>query len=196
MKKTLLGVLALGAIVATSAIPAHADPTQFPIGRKCGFSSQTDVTAEAQTQSGVAYAGPLLSLTPGTFTCQIYVNGVAASTARVSAHTNGAAVVNIAAVAGTITYHSFVTDVVDECTLFHGDDGTDLWWHVASETTDVLGSKWESGTPTDTSLCGSATTIDPNPEACPPLLTIDKALNDGNLLSDTWQDCEPYGPII
>jgi hypothetical protein len=200
MKKTLLGVLALGAIVATSVIPAQAAPTDFPIGRKCGFSSQTDVTAEAQTQSGVAYAGPLVSLTPGTFACQIYVNGVAAPAGHAEAHTTATGPANVAVVAGAITYHSFVTDVVDECTLFHGDNGTELWWHVAQDTTDVTGSKWEDAnnpaTPLDTSLCGAATTIDPNPEACPPLLTIDKALNDGNLLSDTWQDCEPYGPII
>jgi hypothetical protein len=194
MKKAFLSLLAVGAIVAT-AIPAHADPTQFPIGRKCGFDSNTDVTAEAQTQTGVAYFGPLVADASGTVTCQIYVNGVSAgAAARVSSHTT---VGNAAAGAGTITYHSNVTDVVDLCTTFVTDGGAQFWYHPAKDTTDVLGSKWESGpVPADTSQCGSAITIDPNPEACPPLLTIDKAANDGNLLSNTWQDCEPYSPII
>jgi hypothetical protein len=186
MRNVLAGLVALGAIVAASVVPAHADPTQFPIGRKCGFSSHTDVTAEPQTQAGIAYAGPLVSQASGTFACQVYVNGVAAASARVEAHTTATGVVHVAVLAGLISYHSYLTDVIDECTLFHGDDGTDLWWHVAADTTDVLGSRWETGTPTDTSLCGSATTI-----AC--------AVQHGTRTSAgtdvVTSDCPPYaGP--
>src|SRR4051812_14256823 len=43
MKKLLLGAVALTSLVA-SAVPARADT--FPVGRACGFVSNTDYTAE------------------------------------------------------------------------------------------------------------------------------------------------------
>lgn len=167
-------------------------PLPATAGRPCSFGSTTDITAEAQTQTGVADFGPLVMGAQGTVACQTYVNGTAAPAARVSGHTNAA---GVAAGAGTITYHANVTDVVDLCTTFDTDAGAHYWWHPASDPTAVPGGRWESGPPpADTSQCGTAVTVDPNPEACPALLAVDRQA--GTNLAETWQGCEPYSPII
>jgi hypothetical protein len=191
MKKTLLAVVAVGALAAI-VTPAHAAITDPPVGRKCGFHSQTDFTAESQTQFGEADGGPLVSLAPGTLTCQIYVNGVAQPDASVSGHTQGAAAAYVATAAGTVTFHSVITDVIAECTIFAFDGGATVWWHPGAIDQPNSGV-WESGA-IDTTKCGQAIVIDPNPETCPELLTVDKYA--GTNLAVIWQDCEPYSPII
>jgi hypothetical protein len=165
-------------------------PTDVPIGPTCHLTSNTDVTAEAQSQIGLVSVGPLVAHKPGTVTCQIFVNGVPPSETSLSAHTGTG---NVAVNAGTINYRTTVGDVVSLCTFFDGDDGSQLW-HRPGATTDPLASMWETGRPTNTNDCSPATMIDPNPQACPPLLTIDR--HAGTNLAVIWQDCEPYGPIL
>jgi hypothetical protein len=160
-----------------------------PQGRKCRFVSNTDVTAEAQTQAGEADAGPLVLSASATLSCVIYVNGVAQPTATVSAHSVDADPVHVATVAGVITYHSNVTDIVQECTVVAYDGGATIYWHPGPYP--GTGS-WSTDSNPD--RCGAAITIDINPEVCPFLLAIDARLNTN--LAETWQDCEPYSPFI
>jgi hypothetical protein len=158
-----------------------------PQGRKCRFVSNTDVTAEAQTQSGEADAGPLVLSAAATLSCVIYVNGVPQTS--VSAHSVDADPVHVATVAGIITYHSNVTDIVDECTVVAYDAGPTIYWHPGPYP--GTGS-WSSDS--NPSRCGAAITIDINPEVCPFLLAIDARANTN--LAEIWQDCEPYSPFI
>ena len=161
-----------------------------PQGRKCRFVSNTDVTAEPQTQFGEADAGPLVLPAPGVLKCIIHVNGVPQLVGgTVSAHSVGTGSVHVAAVAGPITYHANITDIIDMCTVVAYDDGPTIYWHPGPYTGT---GTWS--TDTTSSRCGRAITIDINPQVCPILLAIDVRL--GTPLAETWQDCEPYSPII
>ena len=192
MKKTLAAAVAVGAIV-TSAFntPAHA---LDPQGRRCRFVSNTDPTAETDTQVGEADAGPIvLTDGPGTLSCAIYVNG--AFSTQVASHSVGVnATAQVAAVAGTISYHAIPSDVVAECTVITYDNGSVVYWHAGA--TPGLGT-WDPA-PIVPANCGQAITIDPNPEACPVLLAIDARTVPLGVpsLADIWQDCGPYAPII
>ena len=164
--------------------------TLDPQGRKCRFVSNTDVTAEPQTQLGEADAGPLVLPAAGTLSCVIHVNGVPQlDGGTISAHSVDTGPVHVAAVAGVITYHANVTDVIDMCTVVAYDNGPAIYWHPGPYP--GTGS-WS--TDSNPSRCGNAITIDPNPQVCPVLLAIDARLDTP--LAETWQDCEPYSPII
>lgn len=190
MKKILATAVAVGAVMTAFTAPAHAADPQ---GRKCGFTSGTDVTAEPDTQSGVAHAGPLLFDGPGTLSCQMYVNGTLE--ARADAHSaDVAAGVSVAAVAKQIAFHSVPGDADAECTVYTYDDGRVIYWHASSSP---VGGTWDPA-PIVPANCAQAITIDPNPEACPVLLAIDARTVPlgAPSLAQIWQDCDPYRPII
>jgi hypothetical protein len=86
-----------------------------------------------------------------------------------------------------ISYHATPNDVVALCTAVTYDDGSTPQWY---ESGTPLGS-WQDGNPN--SLGCTAITIDPNPYACPVLLSIPVI---GQTLADIWQDCGPYDPIL
>jgi hypothetical protein len=63
-------LLAPAASVAQPAGPASLPPQ----GRKCGFNTVTDLTAEPGWQIAALNAGPLVTLTPGALVCTIQIN--------------------------------------------------------------------------------------------------------------------------
>ena len=171
MRGTLLAMLTL--VAAGGAWPAHADPADLadPQGRKCRFNSVTDVLAEAGHQTGEADGGPLVVLGVGAVpvTCTVFVNGTPATSV------SGSPVA-----AGTIRYDAGAADSVSLCTsVTYG--GRTRYWH---------GDGWE-----DSAGWGCyATWESPNNSPCPVWLTVDKYA--GTPLADTWQDCEPYEPLL
>jgi hypothetical protein len=187
MRKTLLGTLALGAVVSLSVTtPAHATDPQ---GRKCTFTSNTDNTAEEDTQIGYIQGGPLeLPDGGGTLNCNLLVNG-APTTANATGHSVGAGPVNVVeAHEAPISYHATPTDVVSLCTSITYDAGGTIYWHP-DPLVPGLGT-WNG----DSTDCGLATSVDLNPQVCPVLLAIDARA--GTPLAETWQDCGPYDPIV
>lgn len=187
MKKLVIAALALGA-AAMLTTPATA--AQDPQGRKCGFNSATDVTTEPGVQTGAINAGPLVTFEPGVLVCSVHVNNNSHDGAVATAlpiPCVGVGAVNVCAGGGPIKYNATAADSVSLCTEFDGASGT---WYWSGGTIPGTGT-WSQDA---SSSCGQATTIDPNPQACPILLAIDQRL--GTPLADTWQDCGPYSPII
>lgn len=165
-----------------------------PIGRRCRFVSNTDVSAEPDTQTGEQDAGPLIISAAAEVQCRIYVNGV--EKARTAMHTADAGPAHVGAVAGQVAYHSVPGDVVAQCTVVQYDSGTTEWYHAGTTTAGT--GYWKVATLTDPLVpgqCAQAITIDVNPQVCPVLLAIDSRIHD-TTLEDTWQDCGPYSPII
>lgn len=124
--------------------------------------------------------------------CQIYVTGVAAPGARVDATVVPVGAGEyVAAGVAPIDYAATAGDSVEVCTFAHFD-GKDWYWHPASGIVNGLTGTWD-----DRPFWGDCNVLppaDPNPDACPALLTVDKYAGTG--LADIWQDCEPYDPIL
>jgi hypothetical protein len=183
MKKILLAGLAAGSLLTAFSMPAHAAD---PEGRKCGFNSTTDVTTEAGKQAAVVQAGALYTGEAGTLYCTIIVN--ANTHATVGKTVSGDAVNGVVVIPPTqVQYNATAADTVALCTKWVGASGTKYW---VSANPPNLG-RWSTN-PSDT--CGEALTIAPNYPTCPIWKAIDNRL--GTPLADTWQDCEPYDPII
>ena len=202
LKKILLSSVAALALIGPAVTPAHAVPVE---GQKCRFNSATDVTAEAQTQTGVIEVGPLaiVSTDRPTVECQLYVNGVAQATAYVNATILPPAVdagVYVAIGAGPMSaYPVYIGTPVIMCTFAHFD-GQDWFWKP-NQPVDPnpvgIGGVWapRSTLGTNYAQCAVASQIDPNPPVCPILLRIDQETNNAAHLAETWQDCEPYDPL-
>lgn len=183
MKKLLLAGLALGSMVTAFSMPAHAAD---PEGRKCAMNSATDVTTEAGKQAAVVTAGPLYTGEAGTLVCTIIVNANSHSTVGKSvpvAASNGVAVLEPT----QVQYNATAADTVALCTKWVGASGTKYW--VSAQPPNL--GHWSTNA---SDACGEALTIAPNYPTCPLWLTIDKYL--GTPIAETWQDCEPYEPII
>jgi hypothetical protein len=183
MKKHLLAALAVGAVITTLSAPAHAAD---PEGRKCGMNSTTDVTTEAGKQAAVVQAGPLYTGEAGTLYCTIIVNANTHATAGKSVSADAVNGV-VALPPTTLQYNATAADTVAVCTKWVGASGTKYW---VSANPPALGYWSTSASET----CGEALTIAPNYPTCPIWKAIDNRL--GTPLADTWQDCEPYDPII
>lgn len=191
MKKLALAGIVLGALVASVATPA-ANAADDPQGGKCAFNSATDLTGEPGHQTAIVRGGPLVTFGPGTLVCTIQTNASthdAGGVAVPAGHSTAiAAGVNVSVLPPTSTsYPATALDKVFLCTSFVGDDGVTLYYTAGTPT-----GTWSTSASSD---CGTAAiTIDPNPEACPFLLAVDARAHTE--LAKTWQDCEPYSPII
>lgn len=217
VKKIFLTALALGASLTAFGTPVGASaPTQAcppqdfnpdcfdanePQGQKCRANTSTDVTAEAQTQAGVIEIGPLvITSASGSAAawCQIYVDGVAHPDTLLEATVTGAGTTYVAAGARTLSYGPvYIGTEISMCT-FASYNGQTHYWRPGPPlpATPQIGD-WAPVSPGfDYKLCAQSTQIDPNPPVCPILLTIDKYTNNAARLAETWQDCEPYSPII
>jgi hypothetical protein len=190
MKKLLLAALVAGAMVP-SLTTAHADPLDEPQGRKCGFNSATDVSAESPgVQAAVVQGGPLeIGTHTGHLVCTIQVNSNQhnATDGWPSVGPDGTGAIYLAPT--NFSYNATATDNVYMCTRVEFTDGSPTLYWTSGEVagTGVWG--------TDSSAaCSLATTIDPNPFACPFLLAIDARL--GTDLAGIWQDCGPFEPIV
>jgi hypothetical protein len=189
VKKIFFGALALGATVI-----AFGTPTGASASTQACLPQDLNPDCFDARQRGAAEVGPLavVSTDAVTVSCQIYVNGIRQDKAHLDATVTGGGGAYVAAGAGPVEYHSFVTDITTMCTTAHYN-GADHYWHAYALGDPRVGY-WDETFNVDN--CAKATVIDPNPEACPPLLTIDKATGNVGHLAETWQDCEPYGPII
>jgi len=192
MKKLVLGAAMLTAVASAFTIPAHAAPPPGgPVGSKCAFNSTTDVTREAGWQTGDLRGGPLVTGEAGTLRCRILVNGNTHSDtthirAEASYDATGGLVV---AGAGTLNYQATAADTVALCAAWIGASGTQ-YWVSGNPTTGDLGH-WSTNV---NDGCGEALSIEPNDPECSIWLAIDQRL--GTPIAETWQDCEPYEPII
>jgi hypothetical protein len=160
--------------------------TGDPEGRACGFNSATDVTTEPGKQAAVVQAGPLVTFESGRLVCTIIVNA--------NNHSAVGKSVTVDAVNGvvvmlptTLQYNATAADTVVLCSQWAGASGT-LYWVGA--TPPGLGH-WSSNA---SDSCGVALPLAPNYPECPIWLAVDQRL--GTPLAETWQDCEPYDPII
>jgi hypothetical protein len=190
--------LALMAVAATSLATAFTGSSNAaplpngPEGAKCAFNSSTDVTREAGNQIGHWRAGPLVTGEAGTLHCTLLKNANthdAASTSIV-AHRQGDAVNGVVVLAPEVlTYAATAADDISLCTKWVGASGT-LYWESGNTAAAQLGG-WRTS---PTSTCGVATSIEPNDPECSIWLAIDQRA--GTDIAGTWQDCEPYDPII
>ena len=181
MKKLLMAGLATGAVLTAFTTPANAEPA----GRKCAFNSATDVTTEAGKQAAVVNAGPLYTGEAGTLVCTIIVNANSHTATGVTV--TGAANNGVVVIGPTQrSYNATAADTVALCTKWVGS--TTLYW-VGGQPPNL--GHW---TTDPNSPCGEAMSIEPNYPTCPVWLTIDKYA--GTPIAETWQDCEPYEPII
>jgi hypothetical protein len=187
------GLLVEGAVYACRGAGLPVGPPDVghlvggdPQGRPCAFTATTDRLAEAQTQTGEVDAGPLVTAEPGTLGCQVYVNGVAAPTGSAWAHSVAVGAGHLATLAATIAFRATIYDDVALCTTWSPDAGGVAWFDEATAT-------WQRG-PLDPGRCAPQVAVDLNPQACPPLLAVDRVA--GTPLADVWQGCEPYAPLI
>jgi hypothetical protein len=209
VKKLAFAALALGTAVsfATSGVASATTSDPGP-GFLCGFSSVTDPNTEGgTTQVGEVDGGPLVLIDDagapgsGTLACTIQVGEsthVGTDQAGASAHGTGVVVL----APSLISYESPTGVSVYLCTSYIDDDGvTVLYWNDSNDPT-IQGS-WSTD---PNAACGLAIEAggddgDPvfdllNATVCPILLTLDNLTGNALHLAETWEDCEPFSPII
>jgi hypothetical protein len=186
--------ITLALLLTTTAffgVPAaRATPIPDPaVGAKCHFHSVTDVTREAGWQIGAIGGGPIVGTQPGVLHCSIHVNN--------NTH-NGSSSVKCkvdppSLVARCeeeeVNFQATAADDVSLCTEY-SVGATTYYWVSGNTTTGDLGH-WDND---PNSSCGVALSIEPNDPECSIWLAIDERA--GTNIAETWQDCEPYKPII
>jgi hypothetical protein len=165
VRKTALAALALAGLGSTFlTLPAHAAVDDPGPGLICQFSSNTDPTAEAGTQTGQISGGPLVvqdstTLLPGSGTlfCWVQVNSDTPAGPPGSPGTSGHGTGVVVAPEQQITYTTAtVTDNVYLCSAFTDDSSsTTYYWQDAT-------SEWTTD-PGHCSLAISAGPPDPGP---------------------------------
>jgi hypothetical protein len=197
MKKLALSTLSLVGL-AVLAVPSHAAPPDLtgPQGQKCAMNSATDVGTGPGIQFGVMRGGPLAG--SGRLICTIHLNNnithnspylVPPAGPGQIAYTGSGVVVGGLT---TISYYATAADDVSVCAEWHPSDPNvpTLYW-VGGNTGAARFGHWSID---PTSICGVATSIQPNDPECRIWHTIDNLA--GTPIAETWQDCEPYPPLI
>jgi hypothetical protein len=196
MKKLVLSTLSLVGL-AMLAVPSHAAPPDLtgPQGQKCSMNSATDVGNEPGIQTGVMRGGPLVGT--GTLICTIHLDNnithnspylVAPAGPGQIAYTGSGVVVGGPT---AISFHATAANIISVCAEWHpGGGGATLYWKGGNIAAAEFGY-WSTDSG---SKCGEATSVEPNDPECRIWKAIDNRA--GTPIAETWQDCEPYDPII
>jgi hypothetical protein len=192
MRATTLILTAVLAGALPGAAPSYAGPADLPAGRKCAFSSTVDVTAPPGRQTGDINAGPLLTAQAGTLVCSIHVDNNTHSGPAVVSEPVAAAAGAVVVMARTLNYQATAADTVSVCTQWVPDSGPALYWVGRNvSVSNPFGGHWSTDPSDPCSVFGEE---GPNEPECGIWLAIDKRA--GTDIAGTWQDCEPYEPII
>ena len=204
MKKFAMAALAAGTILSSFAGSATAgEPVDGPSGFLCGFSSLSNPTAEAGTQTGEIDGGPLAivdaegNVGSGTLTCTIQVNQGTHDGSGVAVSASGTGVVAFGPT--VVSYQADDDDIVFLCSEFtYANGGPTLYFHSSEDPT--VEGHWSTAS---TSACAQATSansgdvlepIRPIEELvdsliCPVLAVVFPPTGD---IPGVW-DCPPYG---
>jgi hypothetical protein len=207
-RTTLLAAVALLALTANTS-PALAEDTEPGPGFLCGFASVTDPNTEGgTTQVGEIDGGPIVVTDEGLpvegyLLCSIQVGeSTHAGTDAAGATTEGFGVVTLAP--SVISYESPAGVPVYLCTEIWVQTGrghVGWFWNDSNDPT-VEGS-WSLDPNASCGLAIEAGGDDGDPafellnaSVCPILLSADSLTGNTLRLAETWEDCEPYSPII
>jgi len=191
MRKFFIGTLAAVALGAAFVTPSHAAE---PIaGSKCLINSATDVASEAGHQTGIWRAGPLITGEAGTLHCSIHVNNDLHSGAKSATTDYTTTLPVLVGEPRPLNYAATAADDVSVCSEWEPANGDPIQYWV---NPPPLPSTEQGHWTTDPNAhCGPALSIEPNDPECRIWKSIDNALGT-TLIEDTWQDCEPYPPLI
>lgn len=196
MRKLFIGALTVAALGTAFVTPSYAKtPTA---GAKCAFNSATDVSAEAGHQTGAWRAGVLITLEAGRLHCSIHVNNnthdgapAADPSASIDYVSTGDAVV--IETPAPLNYAATAADTVSACAEWYPANGDPtLYWVSPNPLVPTDQGHWDTSA---TATCGEALSIEPNDPECRVWKSADNALGT-TIIEDTWQDCEPYPPLI
>jgi hypothetical protein len=186
----LLAPLALLALAVGTPPAGALPPSSGPTGEVCTVAAMTDVTLEAGYDVAAVVKGPLVTGAAGRLVCTIHVNNATHSGAYAyppgpmsCAATSGV----VACAPEVVHFRATAMDYVTACGEWVPASGTVLYW-----VGDGVGTgHWSTDR---NSRCGVPVPVDPNPEACPLWLALDKRL--GTNFAEIWQDCGLYQPIV
>jgi hypothetical protein len=197
-----MAVLLAGTVVpgmptayATYCVSPAAPPpvAPNPCGRTCGFLSVTDPSREVGSQSGEIDAGPLSTGEGGTLVCSIHVNNDLHSGAAAAVHEVSTDVGVAVMAPRLLSYLATASDNVSLCTAWNPAGSFETWYFVGSASTTT--GRFGDWTTNPDSSCGPALlTVTPNDPECGIWKAVDGRA--GTNVAETWQDCEPYEPII